>query len=375
MSSTRVVTACRQEDCSDAIRQGVDVLRSGGLVAFPTETVYGLGARVGLPDALARLRQAKQRQDDKPFTIHIGRRAEVEKFVPDLEGVGRRLVQNGWPGPLTIIFCDVDPDSAPIAAEAEPSAVAAMYHQGTVGLRCPDDRIAADLLAGVGAPVVAASANLPGRRPPRSADEVLAEFDGQIDLLLDGGPARYAKSSTVVRVSGQNYEIVREGVYDARALRRLAMVHVLLVCTGNTCRSPMAAALLTKLLAESSGVKPAKLSDRGFKVTSAGTGAIIGAPAAPQAVEVMQRYGMDLRDHRAQALTADLIQRADCILTMTASHRNVVLGMLPSASQRCRLLAADHGIDDPIGQAVEVYAACAAEMEAALRDRIAEGLE
>ena len=374
MGGTRVVKAYPNEDCAEAVREGIEVLRAGGLVAFPTETVYGVGARADLPESVARLRRAKRRRPETPFTIHIGRRSEVDRFVPNLSGVGRRLVAKGWPGPLTLVFSGIDPASAPVMADLDPSAASAMYHEGSIGLRCPDDTTAADLLSGVESPVAAASANRAGHRPPRTADQVLADLDGQIDLLVDAGAARYAKSSTVVRVNGPGYELVREGVYDARTVRRLAMLNILLVCTGNTCRSPMAAALLSQLLADARGVKGEESEECDFKVTSAGTFATTVASASGQAIEVMERRGLDIQGHRSQPLTSELIEQADCIFTMTASHRDTVVGMVPSAADRCKRVDADRDITDPIGQPVEVYAECAAAIESALKTRVKEVL-
>ncbi len=374
MASTRVVKAGGPSECAAAVREGVAALRAGGLVAFPTETVYGLGARADLVGSVDRLRATKRRDRDRPFTVHIGRRGEVEKYVPNLSGVGRRLASKGWPGPLTLIFSGIEPAEAPVMAGLDPSAAPAMYHNGTVGLRCPDDPIAAGLLAGVEAPVVAASANLPGRNPPGTADQVLAELDGQVDLLIDAGTARYARASTIVRVNGQGFELVREGVYDARTLRRLAMLNVLFVCTGNTCRSPMAAAILRKLVAETRGIKPEALEQHGIKVTSAGTMAGSGAPASPQAVEVMQRYGLDISSHRSEALSIELVHQADYVFTMTASHRETVLRLVPSAAQRCETVRRGEDINDPLGQPVEVYARCAAAIESALKQRLHEVL-
>jgi protein-tyrosine phosphatase len=374
MPVTEVVKVDSKEQYAETIRRAAGVLGDGGLVVFPTETVYGVGARADLPEAVGRLRETKGRQGGKPFTVHIGRRDDVHRFVPALCPTGRRLVQKGWPGPLTLIFTVDAPASASVLTtlESPEAAMSAMYAEGTIGLRCPDDPTAADLLAAVDAPVVAASANRPGRRPPHDARGALAELDGKVDLVLDAGPARYAKASTIVRVNSRSYEVVREGVYDERMLRRLATLNVLLVCTGNTCRSPMGEGLFRKLAAESLGIRPEDMESHGIRVCSAGTSAGSGAVATAQAIQVMQEYDVDISQHRSQPLTAELIHQADCILTMTTSHRDTVLRMVPGAESRCRVIGEQQDIEDPIGQPVEVYAECARQIERALKDRLAE---
>jgi protein-tyrosine phosphatase len=107
-------------------------------------------------------------------------------------------------------------------------------------------------------------------------------------------------------------------------------------------------------------------------VTSAGAFAASAAPASGQAIEVMERRGLNIQDHRSRSLSAELIEQADCILTMTASHRDTVVGMVPSAADRCQRVDADRDIEDPIGQPVEVYAECAAAIESALKTRVKE---
>jgi protein-tyrosine phosphatase len=196
-------------------------------------------------------------------------------------------------------------------------------------------------------------------------------LDGQVDLVLDAGRTRYGKPSTVVRVHGGGYEILREGVLDERTIRRLTQVNFLLVCTGNTCRSPMAEGLLRRLLAEHLGCNEAELTERGYHIESAGTAGLEGMAASQPAVEVLRRRGIDLSGHRGSALTLESIQRADYILTMTAGHSDRVTTMSSAARDRCRLLD-DQDIEDPLGADEETYARCADRIERALRLRLEE---
>jgi len=341
------------------------------MVVFPTETVYGVGASATHPEALARLRAVKRRPKHKPFTVHIGSRSGIDRFVPNLQGLGRRLVQKAWPGPLTLIFHLADAGCAPVIRETSTEHIGAMYHEGTIGIRCPDERIAADLLSEARVPLVAASANPAGVPAPLDADHALEMLDGQVDLVLDAGRTRYGKPSTIVRVNSDGYEILREGVLDKRTIGRLTQVNFLLVCTGNTCRSPMAEGLLRRLLAEKLGCDEVELSERGYHIESAGTAGLDGMSASPPALAVLRHHGIDLSGHRATRLTLESIQHADYIFTMTAGHWDVVTAMSGAARDRCRLLD-DQDIGDPLGGDEETYARCADRIERALRLRLEE---
>lgn len=368
---TKVRKLDSDQDRREAVREAADCLSSGGLVAFPTETVYGLGACATMPAALERLRQVKGREQTKPFTVHIGSRSVLPKFVPNLSSLGRRLSEKAWPGPLTLIFQVDNVESTPIIQETARQHAPAMYHEGTIGIRCPDDPVASELLNATTRPVVAASANPAGAPAPVRAEEALAALDGQVDLLIDAGRTRYAKASTIVRVNGDGYHIVRPGVIDERTLRRLTKINFLLVCSGNTCRSPMAAGLLKKLLAEKLGCTVQQLPNRGYHVESAGIAAFGGAPPSPQGVEVMRKRGIDIVGHRSQPLTLDLAQRADYVFVMTATQLDTLAATAPGLAGRAKMVSTVD-IDDPVGENEAVYARCAEQLEAALRKRLEE---
>ena len=368
---TEVIKTDPQVGGANTVRRAVEVLTGSGLVAFPTETVYGVAARVDDPAALKRLRNVKSRTADQAFTVHIGSPGEAVRFAPGLEGLASRFVRKAWPGPLTLIVSVEDPASAAVMSDLDGSAAAAMYHDGTIGLRCPDDPFAGALLRAMEVPVVAASANRAGRPAPCSGGDVLKELDGQIDLLVDTGRTKYAKPSTIVRVTGSSYKLVREGVYDADLVKRLSVLRLLLVCTGNTCRSPMAVALARDMLAQRLCCGVSELSERGVEVRSAGTAGGWGG-ASPNAMTVMERRGLDLSGHESAALTPEMIQQADYIFAMTRSHCDMVINMAPSAKERVALLLDGQDIRDPIGGSTDEYEKCARMAEKGLQARLQE---
>lgn len=369
--ATQVIKSDPQGMEAGAIREASEVLRSGGLVAFPTETVYGLGARADHAGAMERLREVKSREPNKAFTVHIASREDAPRFVPGFGGMAARFGRKAWPGPMTLVVPVDDPSSAPVMAGRNGKAAEAMYYHNTIGLRCPDDGIAQGLLRAVDAPVVAASANLAGEAPPYTAAEALRGLEGKIDLLIDAGRTRYAKESTIVRVIGSSYEIVREGVYDAGIVERLSTVRLLFVCTGNTCRSPMAAGLAGSMLAEKLGCRPLELVARGVILQSAGTCGGVGG-ASTHAREVMAKRGINLSGHVSTALSAEMVEQADYIFAMTRAHQETILHLSPSAEPKVMLLLDNQDVHDPMGREEDEYERCAQTIERGLRARLQE---
>ena len=145
---------------------------------------------------------------------------------------------------------------------------------------------------------------------------------------------------------------------------------MLLVCSGNTCRSPMADVIGRQILAEQRGIRPEELGSAGIRVMSAGTCAPAGVPASPEAVEAVSRMGLDLSRHRSRPLAPELIHGADVIYCMTGRHRDMVLSMGPSAADRVETLDPNGDISDPFGSDLTNYQRCAEMIRRRLRQRL-----
>lgn len=363
-----------QPDGSDTepIDRAARALADGALAAFPTETVYGIAANAARADSVRRLLAIKGRDNQQPFTVHIGRRAAFEDFVPDPTAMGRRLIRKAWPGPLTLVFPLADPTRAAAYDGLSEIGAESIYKNHSVGLRCPDHPVASRLLIEAGCPIIASSANVAGEAPATEASPILERFGQELGVILDAGPTRYKQGSTVAALNGDGLRILRPGVLDERTVRRLATVTILFVCTGNTCRSPMAEGIFRQMAAERLGCDEADLAQRGVVMRSAGTLGVNGGRASREAIEVCRKRGIDLSDHVSQGLTVDLIQPADYIFTMGRHHVDVVRSIAPRDADRAVSLDPDEDISDPIGGTVEDYARTADRITRALRTRINE---
>jgi len=353
------------------IKEAAQLVDAGQLVAFPTETVYGIACRVETP-SLIKLDKLKGRSPEKCYTLHIGEKDTVKRYLPSIGLRAWKLIKNFWPGPLTIVFELDAQDTDKQRNIFEKEVFENLYKNNSIGIRCPENPIASKLLQLTHSPVVAPSSNITGRAPAVDAEEVLAQFSGQIPLLLDAGPCKYKKSSTVVKIGKKGLEFLRSGVYCQAELEAGSAVKFLFVCTGNTCRSPMAEGIFSKYLAEKLQCKVDHLDKMGYKVCSAGIMDMAGVPASPEAIAACAAKGIDIKVHKSRGLSQQLVEESDFVFAMGRMHRERVIALSDKAASKCVLLAEGEDIPDPIGQKQQVYNNCAEMIENAVRKRIGE---
>jgi len=196
---TKLIHISRREDLA-ALEEAAGVIRSGGLVAFPTETVYGLGANALDGEAVRGIFAAKGRPVDNPLIVHIAQEGELAPLVTRIPALARPLLARFWPGPLTLVF----PKAPHIPAETTAGL-------DTVAIRMPAHPIALALIHLAGVPIAAPSANLSGRPSPTRAQDVLADLEGRVDIIIDGGPTAVGVESTVVDVTREPAVLLRPG--------------------------------------------------------------------------------------------------------------------------------------------------------------------
>ncbi len=357
-------------DRRDVVRRAAEALTAGRLVAFPTETVYGLAASALDPGAVARLREGKGRPEDKPLTVAVRGAGEALDWAPAMGVLGRRLARRCWPGPVTLVFGDAERG---VAGRLPDEVRRAVCPSGTVGLRAPAHEAILATLAALAGPLVLTSANRSGEPAAVTAEQVVAAVGDGVDLVIDDGPSRYGRASTVVEVNGGGWRVLREGVVPEDVLRQQSACLVVFVCTGNTCRSPLAEALCKKLLADRLGCGVEELPPRGFAITSAGLAAAPGCEAASEAVEVARGYAADLARHQSQPLTPELAAQADYLVGMTRGHVQALADHFPRLGCRPRLLSAGgEDLADPIGGDEAVYRECAGQIWRHLEGLVAE---
>ncbi|MFD1203793.1 L-threonylcarbamoyladenylate synthase [Sporosarcina contaminans] len=198
---TKIVSVDSEVDNVRNYQQAVDILKSGEVVAFPTETVYGLGALATKREAVQKIYDAKGRPSDNPLIIHIGKKEDANLYAVDIPEAAQKLMDRFWPGPLTMVF------------HKRPGVIAENATPGfeTVGIRMPDHPVALQLLNMLDGPLAAPSANRSGKPSPTEAEHVYADLNGRIPMIVDGGQTGVGVESTVLDMTTEPPAILRPG--------------------------------------------------------------------------------------------------------------------------------------------------------------------
>ncbi len=197
-------------DMRQQIERGISILRQGGIVAYPTDTVYGLGASASLPRAVERVYEVKERPRNLPLPLLLADTSQIARVAEAVPPVAWLLIRNFWPGALTLVLAGSNSVSDIIMAGGT-----------TIAIRIPAHPVPIALIEGLEAPLVGTSANLSGRPSPLTAEEVYSQLGDRVDLIIDGGRCPGGQESTIVDVSGETPVLLREGVISREALERV----------------------------------------------------------------------------------------------------------------------------------------------------------
>jgi protein-tyrosine-phosphatase/tRNA A37 threonylcarbamoyladenosine synthetase subunit TsaC/SUA5/YrdC len=349
----------------DAVRRAAAALVGGALVALPTEAGYVLAGRADDAAAVEGLAAVGTR-----ICLALGGPADAPGWVPGMSPLAHRLARRCWPGPVTLI-CGGGLDEG-LAAHLPGESWKRLCVDEQLSLRAPAHEGLYETLEALTLPLAVAELGAGGGAA--TAAEARDVAGPAAALVLDGGPSQFA-ASTEVAVNGSSLVVLREGAVSAADLGRLAARVIVFVCTGNTCRSPLAEALCKRLLAERLSCDVGDLPSRGFVVLSAGLAALPGGAAAAEAVEVAREAAADLSGHVSRPLTAALAAEADQLIVMTRGHLASLSGADVAGGPRVRLLsAAGDDLVDPIGGDLDVYRECARQVRRHLDVLLAEWL-
>jgi protein-tyrosine phosphatase len=273
---------------------------------------------------------------------------------------------------VTIIVDDDHPDS--LVHRLPPGVRQLIVGSGQLRLRVPGHPMLADCMRMLAGPVVLAEPGGADDSPAVTAEQIVARCEAAgaaVSLVIDDGRARYAQPASTIAVDDSGFRVVHPGIVSEETLRRLSSLMVLFVCTGNTCRSPMAETLFRELVAERFSCRADEIERHGVVVASAGIAAWGGGKASTGALEAMRERGADLSGHESQPLTENLARQADVIWTMTASHRANILAQFPESGGRVAMLSPDrHDVIDPIGGTLATYRKCAEQIREHLAIRL-----
>lgn len=347
-----------------AVRQISDALVQGQLVVLPRESTYVLAGSANHPQAISAILDFHQKSAlDTPPSLAVLNVENVANWLPDLSPIVLRLLRRCWPGTLELMPTSGEHQ---ILTQLFPEGVRDRIAQPQMTLCSPEHAAVLYPIHLTQCPLLCVST---GKQQISETDELAT----LASVLCDDGPRSEQLAPTVFRVNADNLDVVRQGALTLEQLQEQLGHLILFVCTGNTCRSPLAQVLCEKLLVENLSCEAGQLAKNGFLVRSAGISAYDGSPASPESVTIAQKHGVDLSRHASRPLTASLVQQADSLLCMTGSHLEMIRTYFPEEGGHAEMLSpAGTDLIDPIGQDEAFYDQCAEQILNDLKARLSQ---
>jgi len=349
------------EKLASAAAVAAETLRNGGVIAYPTDTLYGLGVDMNNEKALQRLYLLKKRQKSIPISAMVHSIETIENLLGGLMTEILQDLRKLLPGPVTVLLANTL--TRPLAAFKAEHKKPPLRH---IGFRIPDHPFCRELTALTGFPISTTSANLSGKKDVANVQELIAHFGDKLDLVIDGGPLTGMNGSTIIDFTRRPYLVIREGARSLASLKkdlgrenvslRKTQFTIRFICTGNICRSPLAAAMLMAILQ--------KTRYRSIiKVDSAGTMDLSSSPAHELTRQVAREQGLDVKEHRSRQVNSDLVDEAELIIALARNHYDYLRRHFPDQREKIVLLRqwqvdqplSNPSIPDPVGHNIEYY--------------------
>ena len=363
LMSPTVINLKESEDLRDVVHRVVQALAEGNIVGVPTESNYCIAAAGTHETAVERMCAFADAVKHEPrLTIAIKSGDEASDWAPAMTPLALRFARQCWPGPLAMVLRDNHPDS--LVHQLPVSIQRYVLCEDRIRLRAPGHRMLQDCMRLFAGPVFLAE---PGgsTKPPKTVADLM-ERCGQNKksmLFIDDGMQSIHEPVSTIEIKNTGFQIIRGNTFSKEELQDVARLTVLFVCTGNTCRSPMAEALFRKRIAEKLNCSASEIQKHGIEVKSAGLSGWGGSRASEKALHTMKQSGIDLSGHTSQVVTEELLQKAGVVWTMTAAHRAAILAQFPKFADRVHMLApTNQDVLDPFGGTAEAYNQCAQQI-------------
>jgi protein-tyrosine-phosphatase/tRNA A37 threonylcarbamoyladenosine synthetase subunit TsaC/SUA5/YrdC len=350
------------DDRRDLVHLAVQAAAEGQLVILPTETSYVLACSPLHPIAVEKLLRIHEQGLIGEPVLFLRSPSEIRDYVPHPSIVAQRIATRLWPGPLILQLGLQHPDSL---IRQFPGSLQGYIESrdNEIGFRVASHPAIHEIQKLCAGPLLTAEIITPDKNFAFDSPTAISAVGRFAGLVAEDAPTALGAPATLLATENNHCRILREGAISNAEVRRATSMIILLVCTGNTCRSPMAQVLLQNKLKErfakffEADVPPA------FAL-SAGTNASAGSNASHEAVQAMKSRGLDLTQHASRQVNQDLLQTADLVLTMTQNHRQAILSRWPHFSPKVMPLSSNgRDVADPYGGSQQVYLAAAAEIE------------
>ncbi len=336
----------------EIIRKAVNILENGGIIVYPTDTLYGLGVDALSEKALTRLYLIKQRGEKIPVSLMVSNLKTIEQFSGQLSPEMREILKKLLPGKITVLLPNKEQNALPYLLRSG--------NKQKIGFRVPNHKVSSALSRAFPNPITSTSANLAGKENALTVQDVIAQFGDKLDLILDAGPVSGKKGSTIIDFTKDPFLILREGeisfgeikniLPDVPLKKRKDKYVITFVCSGNICRSPLAMGILRGMMSKT---KYRNVVD----VNSAGTLDLAGQPVHEYSYEVAKENKVDLAKHVSRPVSARMMEDAELIVCMALNHFNHLRTVYPQYRDKIIMLKqwqrpnnlSNPSIADPIG--------------------------